>query len=233
MRHNALHLGGLLLCQKGGDTMPTVNQLLTDIDRRFPNTFSQADKIDWLNEVQDEVFREAAIHEILEIDTISDVPFYELRDEDEIIEFEMVKVLTVDNKEYEPADITQDSRSNIFYKILDYNNSEAPMFGIYPTPTVDGKKIRIFYERRPTPLSVSNLNAIPDLKEDYQVILKYGVWIIIAEAMDDIVKANNYTLRYNAEMKKIKQERYEKMAKYPSTKDVMTKRHRVSEVYNV
>lgn len=213
--------------------MPTVSQLLTDIDRRMPNTFSQSDKIDWLNEVQTEAFREMAIRDILETDTIANVPFYNLTDLDENIEFEMIKALTVDNIDYEPADITQEQRPNIFYKVLDYNNSEEPKIGIYPTPTVDGKKIRIFYERRPTPLSASNLNAIPDLKEDYQVILKYGVWIIMAEAMDDIVKANNYTLRYNAEMKKIKQERYEKMAKYPSTKDVMTRRHRASEVYNV
>jgi len=206
--------------------LPTVANLLTDIDRRLPNSFSQGDKIDWLNEVQTEVFRELGIQEILEFDSIMDCPIYDLTDLAENIEFEMIKSFTVDNKEYTPADLNQEARPYIFYKVLDYNNIETPKIGIYPTPSKDGLKIRIFYERRPTKLSTANLNAVPDLKEDYQSILKYGVWIIIAESMDDIAKANNYTQKYNAELRKIKQERFEKMAKYPGTIDVLPSRKR-------
>ena len=215
--------------------LPTLQQHLVDIDRRMPNTFNQQDKIDWMNEVQSEVFREIAIQEIIEFDTIANVPIYDLTDLTENIEFEMIKSITVDNKEYTPSDLNDDLRPYIFYKVLDYNNVETPKIGIHPTPTKDGLKIRIFYDRRPSRLSSANLNAVPDLREDYQTILKYGVWIIMAETMDDIVKANNYTLRYNTEMKRIKQERFDKMAKYPSTTDVMPRRsrQRVSEVFHV
>lgn len=218
--------------------MPTLQQLLTDIDLRMPNSFTQANKIDWLNEVQREVFRELGIQDILEFDTVANMPFYDLTDLAQNIEFEMIKSLTVDNTNYDPADLNQEAKYNIFYKVLDYNNSETPKIGIYPTPTKSDLKIRIFYERRPTLLTASALTAVPDLKEDYQSILKYGVWIIIAESMDDITKANNYTLKYNAELKRIKQEKYEKMAKYPCTIDVIPKknytyRRRVVDTYHV
>ena len=72
--------------------MPTLNEILIDIDDRYSNSFTDEQKIRWLNTTQREVFKDLAIDDIYEISTIKDEAIYEIPEE---IEFELIKSLTL------------------------------------------------------------------------------------------------------------------------------------------
>ncbi|MFT9498245.1 hypothetical protein [Anaerosolibacter sp.] len=196
----------------------TLQELLDDIDGRFSNPFTQAQKINWINITQREIFREMALKEILQFNTIADQALYDLKTlSGNNLEFEMIESVTLDNKKYAPKFINDEAVYYSYYKVLDN------YIGFYPVPKKSDLIVNIYYEKRPETLSSSNLTKTPDLREDYLEILKYGVFVIMAKALKDVALANNYVGEYNDMMKKIKQEKYEKMSKYPQTQDVMNK----------
>lgn len=175
--------------------MPTLDEILTDIDDRYANVFSQEQKIRWLNQVQRDVFREIALPEILQFKT---VPGMSLYTETEGIDFDLIDSVTVDGNKYDLKGI------NDTLDTYSYINVKDKHMALYPKPE-KVMDVYVYYKKRPKTLI--DLTETPELKEDYQEILKHGVFMIMALAMDDIGKHNNFAMLYNAELQKIKDDR--------------------------
>lgn len=212
----------------------TLAEILDKIKRYYPKaaTWADADIVSIINDEQREIFRELQLEEIYEFETVKNQAIYSLPTNCDIEGIEYVGVA-------KDATITDESKFTE-YKFADRNeilcgyryfDSTYGLIGLYPVPDEAGWNVRLIYRKRPTMLSVDNTLAKPDLKEDWHRILVYAVIAEIAGSGSnpDVTTANNYTLKYNTLMREIQQSRYERLPKYPCTKDVMKKRPRDTE----
>lgn len=199
----------------------TLQQILADIDVRFPNVFDQDQKIEWINLTINNFYKTVAQKEIMKILTIKDQPFYFISDEAngiDQVEFELIDSVTVDNVDYLPAIEDEALRENVYFDVM------GKYLGLYPTPSMDGKPIYISYFKRPKEMSSSDLTVVPQINSDYYELIKYGVIMIMAESMGDIIMFNNYAARYNALLKKAEDEKRKQFSKLPTRRDVVTKK---------
>lgn len=195
-----------------------LQRILDEIDTYCPNTFTQAEKINYVNDIQRKVFREMAIQDIVTWNTIKGVPIYDLYNpaDNQPIEFDMIRGVTIDNINYQYADIWAEAKGYIYYNPL------PGKIGLFPTPGTDDLIAYVFYEKRPKILTASDLLVEPELRADWHEILIHGVVAIIANMQDDLIKSNNARLEYNTMMSDIMQQKYEKGG-YPVTKNVQRK----------
>lgn len=217
---------------KGGIFLPTVQQLLTDIDIRFPNAISDEQKIYWMNRVQAEIFQDAK-HEAppYYFSLAESASFYELPSDcetEDIIKALMETSLAsgefrlIPYREFASTDSV--ASSEVFYTT--FNN--AIYLNPVPTATTAGVKVYLYYYKSPAEINTSSLSSSPDLDKNYQDLLVYGVLAKVAQANLDVSMANNYISEYNTLLRRLQLEKLHKMPKYPSTKDVMPKSGAVS-----
>lgn len=188
--------------------MPTVQQLLDEIDIRLPNTFTATQKITFMNTFQNEIWRYMASTDLFEFDTIAGQGIYSLASD---MHIDMVKSVlisnstVIDGKEgyntYKFAGLDDDLNSNSFYDALG-------SLGIYPVPSSDnggGFNVKVSYEPSPTQLSTNTLTTVPSINVEYQDILKYRTMKVIAQSGNnpDVELANNYQQEEAEIMKKI------------------------------
>lgn len=198
----------------------SVQQLLSEIDSRLPNTFTPTDKISWMNDMQNEIWRYMASTEPHEIDTIAGQPFYPMASD---MKFDMIKAVLVSNSTvidgtegyapYEYAGPDDAFSGNNYYDAVG-------CLGIYPVPSSDtggGYNIKVFYEPSPVQLSTDTLTTIPSINSEYQDILKFRCMKVIAQSGNnpDVELANNYQREEDAIMKKIKTDYYKRKARKP------------------
>ncbi|MCL6479073.1 MAG: hypothetical protein K6T65_11775 [Peptococcaceae bacterium] len=209
--------------------MPTIQQLLDDIDLRYPNSLTIAQKLYWMNRIQKEIFQEAK-HEAppYYFTTVSGQSFYPLPsdcDPDDIIKF------TIETKsgsnDYNPLTFREFDSDEYVASTDEFCTVFNGNIYLNPQPTVStaGRKVYVYYNKHPAELSESNLSASPDLQEAYRDLLVFGVVRNIAQAMKNVEIANNYASEYNVLMRKLLVEKYNKMPKYPATKDVYLRRY--------
>ncbi len=182
--------------------MATATQILADIDLRYRNTFSQAQKLVWLNEEQRELFG------VLEIDsppyafqTVDGENFYPLP-----AQFDVTKIKTVTyqlNSTPVPQFIEIDFVRNddhqrgtgIWYTII----SDA--FFLYVPDTVpDDHTVYIYCDLEPEEVTALNVSSEPSLPTKYQELLKLGTLKRIAGARKDIQMRNSYDAEYEQKL---------------------------------
>jgi hypothetical protein len=204
--------------------MSTLGEILDDIYTLYPHAMTDAQVTRFLNYEQREIFKEMQIKDSETFTTTEDIETYPLPSNckiEDIISLKITTDTTVTKnshfRDYEFAEINDKLSGYKYYDAFDGT------FGIYPVPSGTGWNGTIIFNKRPTALDSTNQSATPDLNEDWHRIFVYAGIIEIAGAgpNQDIETVNNYTAKYNALMKDIKQSRYEKMPKYASTKDVM------------
>lgn len=95
------------------------------------------------------------------------------------------------------------------YDFLRYDGQCAPYYyqfddsvGIVPTPDEDVAGGLLFFHRKtPRSLTISDLNAVPDLDEDYHMLLVDGV---AADVADDSNQERRYRERYERLLRNFK-----------------------------
>lgn len=178
--------------------MATLQQLLNDIDLRYRNSFTVAQKLVWMNEEQQELFQ------IFQFDSapyafqlVQGVRFYPIPDE---VDIDRIKVITVQVNDGNPPQFRQlDFRRNDddveawinrpWYTIVEKN------FYIHlPTETMyeDNRVVYVYHDSPPATITTSDLNKEPSVPVRYQEILKLGVLERIAAARKDVQMKNNY-----------------------------------------
>lgn len=199
--------------------MPTVQQLLDDIDSRLPNAISQSRKITWMNDTQNEIWRYMASTEVYEITTIGGQALYTLASD---VATDMIKNVQVSNStvidgtegygSYDYAGPNDELTGQQWYDALG-------QIGIYPAPTTDesGYNIKVTYEASPTQLSTGTLATVPDVNVEYQDILKWRVLRDIARSgsAPDVELANNYQADYDEILRRVRMDFYKRKLRNP------------------
>jgi hypothetical protein len=162
--------------------MSTVQQICDYIDRKYPNSETDANKVSDLNDIHKRIFvRLARLKnetELYEDTTIANQLTYNLPSDCKIDDVALVKVsqtttITVSTEwdTFEFAGIKDDTTMGYYYG--DGGNGLISLLKDDLPISTAGLSIRIFYWKRPNALSSSNMSATPELDEDYHDVLKF------------------------------------------------------------
>ncbi|MNO99239.1 hypothetical protein D3C76_910050 [compost metagenome] len=180
--------------------MPSVNEVMADINLRYRNTFTNAQKIVWFNEEQRELF------DVLEIDsepyafvTVKDNNYYPFPAG---FDFTKIKVVSIQMNNSSPDPTYREvpfksNDDNVFAPFGPwYAIVSDTMYLNYPGGVPDGMNVYIYCDADPIEVTESTMNTSPNLPVKYQEILKLGVLKRIAGARKDIVMRNNFDTEY-------------------------------------
>lgn len=204
----------------------TLRKILDDIALRMPHAFSEDQVVLFLNKVLKDIGRCCARIEAEEKNTVEGREIYPLPT---YIRPEGIKSVTIGDKAYEPALIEEGVRNRQYYFPI------SGYIAFNPTPEKAGETIRIVFEDHTEFLTLKEIGELHPLYTDeekqeafdtqvagildyYTELLELGVFIIIANATEDIDLANNYTLQYNAKKEEASYAKYMQRGKYPVTK---------------
>lgn len=166
----------------------TLQEILDEIAEKYPHGLTNDSVIRKINIVQNELFRTLFRKRTMSIYNIQkDMFAYSLP----FPQFNIMDVV-VDGTEY----IYQDTKKkgNVpFYYFIGKDG-----IGLYPTPDKDiVGGLALFYNIYPQQLSESDLTAVPDLDQDFHMLLVYGPLVHICESFNDVAMVNNFTSKYN------------------------------------
>lgn len=205
--------------QKGGNRMPTTQQLLDEINALYPSSLSQDQKIIWMNQALRILYKYMNDNNIYEFLTVANQPFYTLPSDcpiDQIILVEVASDLAVTTSTtMTPYDYAA------FNEGLDdgnyYYDAMKGLIGLWPIPSAAGYSAKILYRPKPFMLDSTStgLAKVPAVNEDYQPAIVYYTLTKVCSAghNPDVQLVNNYTNMYNAVIEML-------------FKDLMTKKSR-------
>ena len=199
--------------------MPTVGEILTQVQTQFPNTFTNAQLLVWGNEILRKVWKWMDEGEIYSFNIIANQPTYTLPtngiDLDKITAIEVATSTAKDNWDeyYFKGLIDDGDQSKYFYDALN------GIFGLYPVPTTsiaDGG--RIFYGKKFTLMSDSDLTVTPEVNADYHSIIVNYICMKAAGAGNnpDIDMRNAFAIDYNDDWKRMMFDWTNKKCKLPN-----------------
>lgn len=210
--------------------MPTAQQLLDDINDRYRNTFTDAQKIRWMNEVQRQIFQYVP-HESppYTFTTVADTSYYALPSD---CEPQLIKYITIERKagtdDFEKLEYRQPEESvgenEEFYTIVNnliYINPK-------PTSTTEGKDVFLFYNKKPAELNTTALNTKPDLEENFHELLVYGVLERVCASRKDSIMKSNYASDFEVLFNRYQEIYKNTKAEFVRTIDRLPKRARTS-----
>jgi hypothetical protein len=182
--------------------MSTVQEILTDIDVRIPNSFTNAQKIGWINEILLQIYKymNSDEKEMCTFLTVLDQLTYLLPLNltlDEIITVSISNETTISSDTvftvYEFKGPNEELNGNNYFDALN------GLIGIYPIPDTTGYTVNILYEKKPDLLSATALTAIPGIDEKYHNILTFYCCNVIAKSGNNpkVTLSNNYAVDFN------------------------------------
>lgn len=208
-------------------TKTTAEQLINDIDKRYPNTYSTDEKITWINDTMREIYKDIAVQEYYSFTTVKGQTIYTLP-EDCAIEFIKnveisSKAKTATNSDWGHFKSLKNSlRDQEMFEPSYYDGTEGTI-GIFPKPT-GSYKVNIYYNKRPK--MITSLGDSIELDDRYTDLVKFKVLSIIAMSghNPDIEIANQYILLYNNLVQEANQSKYEDQQQYPKVRDELRAR---------
>lgn len=166
-----------------------VTDLLADVDARYRNTFTQDQKIFWMNLVQRDIFRMLHHEPIVYLfQTVANQTNYPLPLDCQINAITSLEMETyLGSGIFKPLSFYQDKdvQDGQYYSI-----DQVQIF-LYPTPdtTNAGTKLNLYYIKYPADLTAS---STPDLDVNFHELLILGTLERVAGARKDAVMKNNY-----------------------------------------
>jgi len=208
--------------------MATVVQLLADIDLRLQNTFTEAQKLAWMNDVQRKLNKYIDIEKSYTFLASSSMVYSLTTD----IRMEKIThVYTGDStalanissttiwQEHEYAGAEDNLTGYKYYtpNIENYNTTTfSTELALYPNST-EVRVGRVYYNNILADLTTT---VSPEFNEEWHDILKYGVMEIVAKSGNapDVELANNYHQDYMDILKDIKKDNANRKMKLPKMK---------------
>lgn len=170
--------------------------ILSDIDIRYRNTFTQKQKLVWFNEEQRELF------DVLELDsppytfpTVQGENFYPFPADFDVTKIKVVTYQINDTGNYieipfKRNDDNQSGGVGVWYSIV------SDMMYLHAPNDPGDRNVYIYTDADPTQVTAADVSSNPDLPTKFQEILKLGVLKRIAGARKDILMRNNYDMEY-------------------------------------
>lgn len=180
--------------------MPTVQQILTQVQTQYPNSFTNTELLTWGNECLRKIWKWMNEDDIYTFNVIADQATYGLPTDGLALDKIAVIDVATDSG-------LEDWQSHYFRGLLNEFDSASyfydaynGIFGLYPVPTAsitDGGKI--YYGAKFTLMSASDLTATPGVNEDHHgIIVDYICKKAAGSGKHPNIKAsNNFAKAYN------------------------------------
>ena len=217
----------------------TLQELLNEIDIRYPNTISSAIKIGWMNTLLKQVYKKIPNEHIYTFMTVEGQALYTLPDYVKIENIINPILLTINDSlidsdsrfnKYSYAGLVDTIEGSFGNKLSGMRYYSATFnwlnqIGLYPIPAMTGLTCKFVYKKYPGDLSENNLSEEPDIQSEWHEILVYECIIKCALSGNnpDSDTANIYIPIRNALMRDILDVKYEYDPEYPSTRNVTKK----------
>jgi hypothetical protein len=163
-----------------------LHEILENVDMLVYNSISAKKKVEWLNQVQRQSYRDFGFPDV-SYAFISEpgINFYQLPDN---CSRERITSVIVDENEYTYHSVDDDVNSNAWSIVEE-------RLWIYPTPT-GSVTMFLNYRPRPDDMQVNMMDVEPKFPVDFQEILVYGIAARVARASQDAAKAAEMEMQY-------------------------------------
>ncbi len=190
----------------------TLGEILNMIAMKYPHSYTNAQIISIVNNVQQRFFRTIYKPETATTyDLLTDIAFYP-------IDFSPENIIdvVVNGREYPYQNIKYDPSSSHYYYITGDNT-----IGLYPTPTADvlGGLV-VFHYKDPMTLSESDLSASPEFDSAFHMMLVLAVCIELAQIENNGSMLNILLAQYGEIERQYRQSR-------------RARPHKIQDVYGV
>ena len=166
-----------------------LSTIISEADTRMPNAFDNAQKVDWLNEINQEFFDVVKIPKIIRFDAVTGGDSYIL---DSFVRSKNVDQVRVGSTGYASLQYEPVPAGRNFWTLDDDTHELI----ISPAPLADETGYVRYRKIATTTFLVGTLTAVPDAPSEYHWIYILGLCERIAMAMDDIPKSNNFGAQY-------------------------------------
>lgn len=168
-----------------------INEIISESDLLVPNEMAVADKIIWLNALNQDFFNVVKIPKIARFDCIAGQSDYSLPADVRQKNIDLVMVGMFPYKSLDRDDVTPAQNAYTY-------DDTTRTLSLFPAP-YDTLKGFLRYHRVATTTFVSAaLNVSPDAPEEYHWTFIPALAAILANSQDDSVKAANYENQYKA-----------------------------------
>ena len=208
----------IIYLYKAGDTMSTVQQILTQVQTQYPNVLTNTELLTFGNEILRKTWKWMNEDDIYTFNLIADQATYGLPTDglalDKISVIEIAQDSTL-----------EDWTSHSFRGLLHEFDSGAyfydafnGIFGLYPVPATsitDGGKI--YYGAKFTLMSISDLTVTPRVNEDYHSLIVNYICMKAALCGDnpDTARHNDFATAFNDDWNRLMFEFVRTKAKTP------------------
>ncbi|WP_339283666.1 hypothetical protein [Paenibacillus sp. FSL R5-0486] len=173
------------------------SDLLADINLRYRNTFTEAQKLVWMNDEQNDIFQSFKIEsDPVPVPLVTGSKLYLRPPEIKYIEQVRAATMQLNSSGNDPAFVDLPFRRNMndvganFAPWYTFLGSDKMYINLPNTDMTDCIAY-FFIDAYATPITAGT--SVLSLPDKYMEIMKYGVLRRIAEARKDIVMVNNYT----------------------------------------
>lgn len=165
--------------------MLTLQNIIDEADTLVPNAFTPADKVAWLNVVNQAFFDVVKIPLHERFNVTKEESTYTL---DSGIRAKNIDKVTVGYSDYDSA-LTAEQQAG--RALWDFNDSDHKLT-LLPTPIQSDFGVVRYFRIGTTTFVSTTLTANPDAPPEYHHLYVLGLAERIAQALDDADKANNY-----------------------------------------
>ncbi|MFX3633719.1 MAG: hypothetical protein ACE3L7_25540 [Candidatus Pristimantibacillus sp.] len=172
--------------------MLTIQEIITEADILVPNVLAVADKVVWLNQINQDFFNAVKIPKVARFTATAGLTDYTLQSDVRAKNIDLVDVGILKYRDLQTDDVAP-LQNTFSYEDLTHSLT------LSPAPYQNGLQGIVRYHRLATKTFTSgNLSAVPDAPEEYQwtYIPALAAWI--ANTQDDAAKAANYDAQYKA-----------------------------------
>lgn len=185
-----------------------LQQIIDEADVIVPNAYSSADKVAWLNAINQDFFTVVKIPRIIQIETKKGEPDYVLPHDVRAknIDLVFVGIFTYTSiLEGEPGSI-----DNVWSF-----DDETKTLSLVPVPYEDSIGIVRYHRIASSNFTSDDLTASPDAPEEYHWIYVPALCAQICKAMDDVEKAAMYENDYRAALNTVAQNYVSQLSQTP------------------
>lgn len=163
-----------------------IQEIIDEADIRVPNAFSVNQKVDWLNEVNNEFFDIVKIPKVFNY-TIPATPPATITAPTDMREKNIRKI--VNGSTFYRSMIYENITTSFNYYTLDDTTNALTL---EPMAKANSKLIVIYDKISTNPFVVTTMTAEPEAPKEYHWLYILGLAVRIAKAMNDAGLANNY-----------------------------------------
>lgn len=168
-----------------------INDIISEANMLVPNDVPVADKVIWLNALNQDFFNVVKIPKIVKFDCIAGQEDYvlpaDVRQKNiDLVMIGMFPYMSLDRDEVTPAQNA--------YAFEDTSKT----LSLFPAPYGNLKGFLRYRRIATTSFTASVLTAVPDAPEEYHWTFIPALASMLANSQDDMTKASNYESQYKA-----------------------------------